>query len=251
MIGSKLDKIANELENRGLSKLAAQIDLVANTVDKYAAHKGAHRMIESIASRNNLKATNWPDHVKREIFRNISSAFVGRDGDDPSLFKISDPNKMPPEAKSAYDGLLRFLDIDFSSSPKVIDFKTDLSDLSDISKGVIENRIKILNKPWLKTDIPRDSERHKKQKELIKEHGEYNKEPIILIKRKSGYELYEGNHRLIQRALAARESNQGTFKLNAYLGVPSKKIDVTKTLKDALLMDVKDLISGLKKAIKR
>lgn len=44
--------------------------------------------------------------------------------------------------------------------------------------------------------VPRDKERHIKQKELLIKQGP--KEPVILVKKDSQYDLLEGWHRTLQ-----------------------------------------------------
>jgi hypothetical protein len=50
--------------------------------------------------------------------------------------------------------------------------------------------------------VPRDAERHAAQANLIKQTGQANQEPIIVIYRKDGYELVEGWHRTAQNVKA-------------------------------------------------
>lgn len=63
--------------------------------------------------------------------------------------------------------------------------------------------------------VPRDAERHQKQKEIIKAGP--SKEPIIMIKRNDGYELIEGWHRTIQSLLAWPEG----YEQAAWVAYPS------------------------------
>ena len=56
--------------------------------------------------------------------------------------------------------------------------------------------------------VQNDEERHKKQLELIKKQG-LPKEPIILFKSGSKYELVEGWHRTIQNFVAHPEGYVG------------------------------------------
>jgi hypothetical protein len=49
--------------------------------------------------------------------------------------------------------------------------------------------------PW---GVPRDTERHATQAQLIKQQGGISKEPVIMIKTSQGYNLVEGWHRTIQ-----------------------------------------------------
>jgi hypothetical protein len=46
--------------------------------------------------------------------------------------------------------------------------------------------------------VPRDTERHATQAQLIKQQGGVRKEPVIMIKTSQGYNLLEGWHRTIQ-----------------------------------------------------
>lgn len=46
--------------------------------------------------------------------------------------------------------------------------------------------------------IPRDKERHATQAQLAQQQGGIRKEPVLLIKTSTGYELLEGWHRTIQ-----------------------------------------------------
>jgi hypothetical protein len=45
--------------------------------------------------------------------------------------------------------------------------------------------------------VPKDTERHQTQAALLQSRG-VSKEPIIVIKRADGYDLWEGFHRTIQ-----------------------------------------------------
>lgn len=57
--------------------------------------------------------------------------------------------------------------------------------------------------------VPRDDERHQAQSELIKQRGQANQEPIIVIARKNGYELIEGWHRTVQNTKAFPDGWRG------------------------------------------
>ena len=63
--------------------------------------------------------------------------------------------------------------------------------------------------------VPKDAERHQVQSKLISDRG-VSKEPIIVIKKSDGYDLWEGWHRTIQNI------NQfpNGYKCNAWVGYP-------------------------------
>ena len=66
--------------------------------------------------------------------------------------------------------------------------------------------------------IPRDAERHATQAHLIQQQGGISKEPVILIKRSTGYEMMEGWHRTIQHFAAHPDGYTGP----AYVAVSTR-----------------------------
>ena len=63
-----------------------------------------------------------------------------------------------------------------------------------IQKSLVDRKGGTAN-PW---GVPRDTERHATQAQLIKQQGGISKEPVIMIKTSQGYNLVEGWHRTIQ-----------------------------------------------------
>ena len=253
MINSKLDLVANKLESMGMSKMAAQLDIVSNTIDKFAGHKGPKRLLDSWVEKYDLEAKNWPKYVKKEIYTNIASAMtkaVPAVGHDPAVYQTLDPNKMDAKASSATKRVFAALSLKFPGTPEILDIDTNLSQFVESDKRNIEQRISIrTNDTGFVTSVPRDEERHEKQKDILKDQKDYNKEPVILIKHDKGYEIQEGNHRVIQRLEHNRAKGNKTFKLNAFVGIPKKPIK-PNYLKEILLLDVKEIFDAIGKAIK-
>jgi len=95
------------------------------------------------------------------------------------------------------------------------DFPMTIDIFSDKSKKELEERINGL----VRSDVDRDEERHRNQKELLKLRG-ISKEPIILFKHEDGkYDLGEGWHRTVQ---AFSLYPEGYIQPNVYIGLNAK-----------------------------
>ena len=100
------------------------------------------------------------------------------------------------------------------------DFPMTMDIFSDKSRMELEERINGL----VRTDVDRDEERHRNQKELLKSRG-ISKEPIILFKHNDGkYDLGEGWHRTVQSFSVYPE---GYIQPNVYIGLNAKWLEQT------------------------
>lgn len=98
------------------------------------------------------------------------------------------------------------------------DFPMTMDIFSDKSRKELEERIK----GSVRSDVDRDEERHKNQKELLKLRG-ISKEPIILFRHEDGkYELGEGWHRTVQAFI---QYPDGFIQPNVYIGLNAKWLD--------------------------
>jgi len=98
------------------------------------------------------------------------------------------------------------------------DFPMTMDIFSDKSRKELEERIK----GSVRSDVDRDEERHKNQKELLKLRG-ISKEPIILFRHEDGkYDLGEGWHRTVQAFI---QYPDGFIQPNVYIGLNAKWLD--------------------------
>jgi hypothetical protein len=71
--------------------------------------------------------------------------------------------------------------------------------------------------------VPGDAERTEIQRKLIGKYGEGKNEPVILLKKKNGYELMEGWHRTMSVLCIGSDGTDNykkwdKVKLNAWIG---------------------------------
>ena len=181
-----------------------------------AGHKGLTRTMKNFIEKENLPAKDWPAYIKKEFFEKIllkeRPGYVTREEAEDALKNISTPQGI----KS-----IKELYISFPKEPVVLDLKIDGSDFIQDSRNKLTQRMNL--KPYEElSQVPHDTERHKKQHELLKDF-EYNPIPVILLAKSGKYEIREGWHRIMELIKKAIVLNLPSFKLNAYIGTEKKQ----------------------------
>lgn len=149
-------------------------------------HGGVWRLIRNMAPRH------WPDYVVKDWFY----AQMSREAPENIKLYIQQALKDYPVRQWKLENL----ELGYHS----FDSKTQEKLLQRISQT--DNLISQY--------VPRDSERHEIQRNIIQKTGQANQEPIIVIYHKDGYELLEGWHRTIQNI----HSFPNGYKARAWVG---------------------------------
>lgn len=221
----------------------------------FESHKGFTRTVESIAERFSLPAKDWPEYVKKEIYRGLEHLLF----DKSNLKDIMSPEQRSQieQKKETFKNTdtwkkLEFLNVNYEN-PKIIE--VSLSDFNDTStvyssqptKTSLTQRISsALGGNSMVQGVPRDKERHEKQAELLKSTGGINREPVIMVQSSDGsLILQEGWHRMLQMIVQSIEPKIQS-KMNEVWGEERVKAADQESLKimrqDALRkIDINDI----------
>ena len=102
------------------------------------------------------------------------------------------------------------------------EYQKDFPIKMDIFNEKTQNELKERIDGFVRSDVERDEERHRAQKELLQSRG-ISKEPIILFRTKDGkYQLGEGWHRTVQ---AFTMFPEGFIQPNVYIGLNASWLD--------------------------
>jgi len=165
----------------------------------------------------------WPDYVVQDWIYNLAKgnhqAGIGGWEEDPewgfnrrTILKMIADNGLSPDTQWQLVPNMQFtLDMfDPKSKQKLIGRAGGSSDLG--------------------MGIPRDKERHATQAALAQQQGGVRKEPVLLLKTATGYELLEGWHRTIQHFAKYPDGYTGP----AYVAVSQGQQGVVESVNDYL-----------------